>query len=487
MPKTINIMNQPRLGLKKTFNLTVNGIRYRVFRSAVTVVVITVAIAFMMNIVAENLIKEAMVDHAKERLEKIRIEALWTSRLMTPESSRATLSKWALASEESSVVSESTRFGALDDKEKAFLKEKAPLAESLMAFVENLDYGRQRLLVGSSTDLEIIGHISDPVNLEKFNTNFENMRGLRLPISKEELKILLAGWPVVSRLIHRIRDGQAKAIQLVRVQLKGRKLSDALRDADGAFGEAIREAGFELSPDTASELARNARASAISELVEQGLDTQGFRRAVSVRRDLLPQEITTGDIWIICQSDAGAAWVIEKLDQTESFAGQAGPEAAAILRFISNRNTEERQLSIVERMEMEVGERMWWLILLSMIVCVVGISNAMLMSVTERYREIATFKCLGALDGSIMLIFVIEASLLGLIGGIIGSVAGSALGLGGMLLRFGALAFTNFPVNQLLLGLLFSVCAGVFLAATAAIFPSYKAARLAPMEAMRIE
>ncbi|MCK4402075.1 ABC transporter permease, partial [bacterium] len=39
-----------------------------------------------------------------------------------------------------------------------------------------------------------------------------------------------------------------------------------------------------------------------------------------------------------------------------------------------------------------------WLVVLSLMVCVVGIANAMLMSVTERYKEIGTMKCLGALD-----------------------------------------------------------------------------------------
>ena len=56
-----------------------------------------------------------------------------------------------------------------------------------------------------------------------------------------------------------------------------------------------------------------------------------------------------------------------------------------------------------------------WLISLSLLVCVVGIANAMLMSVTERFREIGTMKCLGALDSFIMTIFLMESGLQGLI------------------------------------------------------------------------
>ena len=57
----------------------------------------------------------------------------------------------------------------------------------------------------------------------------------------------------------------------------------------------------------------------------------------------------------------------------------------------------------------------------------VGIVNTMLMSVTERFREIGTFKCLGALDSFVVRIFVLEAFYQGLIGGTAGGIAGIAV------------------------------------------------------------
>ena len=57
-----------------------------------------------------------------------------------------------------------------------------------------------------------------------------------------------------------------------------------------------------------------------------------------------------------------------------------------------------------------------WLVTLSLLVSAVAISNAMLMSVTERYREIGTMKCLGALNSFIARLFVLEALFLGLAG-----------------------------------------------------------------------
>ncbi len=111
----------------------------------------------------------------------------------------------------------------------------------------------------------------------------------------------------------------------------------------------------------------------------------------------------------------------------------------------------------------------------------------MLMSVTERFREIAVLKCLGALDGFIMLVFVLEACILGIFGGVVGSIVGTLIGGGRMLASTGGLVISAIPFNQLLMFMGMSTVLGVILAAIASIYPSIKVAHLAPMEAMRIE
>ncbi|HAR68039.1 MAG TPA: hypothetical protein DCR55_17825, partial [Lentisphaeria bacterium] len=134
-----------------------------------------------------------------------------------------------------------------------------------------------------------------------------------------------------------------------------------------------------------------------------------------------------------------------------------------------------------------LGPRLGWLLLISMMVCGVGIANAMLMTVTERFKEIATLKCLGALDGFVMLTFVLEASLLGLAGGSVGSVLGMGIGLMRMTTVYGSRAISAGSVTEFLLGILAAVAVGILLAIAAAIYPSLRASRLAPMEAMRVE
>jgi cell division protein FtsX len=133
------------------------------------------------------------------------------------------------------------------------------------------------------------------------------------------------------------------------------------------------------------------------------------------------------------------------------------------------------------------SNRTVWLIIVSFLVCVVGIANAMLMSVTERFREIATMKCLGATDNFIMINFILESIMQGVAGGILGSILGFLLGSLRAWASYGNMAWQNFPLGQVLATAGTAMVVGVVVSALAAMYPAYVAARLAPMEAMRIE
>ena len=123
---------------------------------------------------------------------------------------------------------------------------------------------------------------------------------------------------------------------------------------------------------------------------------------------------------------------------------------------------------------------------ISLIVGGVGIMNIMLVSVTERTREIGLRKALGATDGNILTQFLLEAVFLTAAGGIIGIALGAlfsfiaAWGIS----RFGGLSWTFvFPVSAALEGL--GVSAGVGL--LFGLYPARQAARKSPIEALRYE
>ena len=117
----------------------------------------------------------------------------------------------------------------------------------------------------------------------------------------------------------------------------------------------------------------------------------------------------------------------------------------------------------------------------------VGILNAMLLSVTERFREIGTMKCLGALDTFIVKLFLIESSFLGVIGAVIGVLIGLVLTLLITTSDFGSAVFRYFPGFEVLRSGLLALLVGSVLSVAAAIYPAYAAAKMEPVAAMRLE
>jgi cell division protein FtsX len=128
-----------------------------------------------------------------------------------------------------------------------------------------------------------------------------------------------------------------------------------------------------------------------------------------------------------------------------------------------------------------------WLIGLALLVAFVGILNAMLMSVTERFREIGTMKCLGALDGFIIKLFLIESLFQGIVGTIVGVLVGLLLSMAAASIGYGAFAWKNVQWHQIGVATVICLVVGVVLTVAGALYPSWRAARMQPIEAMRVD
>ena len=117
---------------------------------------------------------------------------------------------------------------------------------------------------------------------------------------------------------------------------------------------------------------------------------------------------------------------------------------------------------------------------ISLLVGGIGVMNIMLVSVTERTREIGIRKALGAKTGSILFQFLVEAAFITMIGGIIGIV----LGLAGANALGGLVGLEPYMDPIMMLGVvLFSSGVGLFFG----IYPARKAAKLHPIEALRAD
>ncbi len=113
----------------------------------------------------------------------------------------------------------------------------------------------------------------------------------------------------------------------------------------------------------------------------------------------------------------------------------------------------------------------------------IGIMNIMLVSVTERTREIGVRKAVGAKRQDILMQFLIEAVTLSLVGGGIGLLLGYGLGAGVAKILPGDWPSAHVPLWAVILSLGFSVLVGVFFG----IYPAGKASRLDPIDALRYE
>lgn len=122
---------------------------------------------------------------------------------------------------------------------------------------------------------------------------------------------------------------------------------------------------------------------------------------------------------------------------------------------------------------------------ISLLVGGIGIMNIMLVSVTERTREIGLRKALGARKIDILVQFLTESVLLSLIGGLIGIALGwvISIGVSQIAMQSGTPLEISVTMNSVLLATLFSAAVGIFFG----YYPANRAASLAPVEALRYE
>ncbi|MCC4765710.1 FtsX-like permease family protein [Methanosarcina sp. DH1] len=124
----------------------------------------------------------------------------------------------------------------------------------------------------------------------------------------------------------------------------------------------------------------------------------------------------------------------------------------------------------------------------SLLVGAVGIANTMFTSVLEKTKEIGTMKAIGAKNRDILMIFLFNSAMVGLVGGILGDILGACVStlfpmLGLQMMGGGGSSSIYFAPDLMAMGLVLAVLIGVI----SGVVPAYRASKLKPVDALRYE
>ncbi|MFH1630966.1 MAG: ABC transporter permease [Candidatus Aenigmatarchaeota archaeon] len=299
---------------------------------------------------------------------------------------------------------------------------------------------------GNTGKLTIVG-INNPDNWEKIQTSLSDMESGRW-FSAGEGNVIVIG----NGVAHTVFSKEIDLKKTLEINGKDFRVIGILREAGGFM--ASYDSSIYMDIDNARDLFPgqfdNNEYSSISAKIDSKKDADGITTTMEEDlRNLHKQNEDTQSFTLIT---------------SKFFAEQIGSIMSSFTSFL-----------------MMLG-------VISLLIGGIGIMNIMYVSVMERTKEIGTMKAIGATNSTIMLMFLFEAAIFGLIGGVAGNILGIGLSYGfasllsGMGMS-GSLFVPYISLELIGMGITFGVIVGVL----AGYFPAKRASKLQPVEALRYE
>ena len=491
LPGTIDVRRQVRLSFRKSFGFCRKGITYRLFRSSLTLAVVVVAVAFFMALLGESMIVRAVGNGVDAEVLEMREADTLLNRLFSPHSSLDLSRMLAAANGQAAQVEEFARVAGTTPAAAATLAGQCGLENRYLSFFADMNIGKRLILVKKNKGRDIFVYLADPARWDEFTRNLAKMHSLRLPTETTELRTFVDRWPAYVKTLEDARGGWSATAARLQARLqeatKGGDVTDWMADASDADVERWRQGvvacGFSLSPEAMARARKRLTIASHENRITRLLQTDEKRVAWKQAFHALPGL----DEQLLMVGDSRADAVLDSAFPAEQRAAVAANFARAQkLRALEGKLPVRRMAANGTQAGFLDGSQLF-LVAISFVVCMVGIANAMLMAITERFREIATMKCLGATDGFILNQFLIEAAIQGVIGGTMGMCIGLLVTLVKCTALFGVSVVVYFPALPLLLCAAVTVALGVVLSMLASIYPARAASAMAPMDAMRVE
>ncbi len=355
--------------------------------------------------------------------------------------------------------------------ELANLSEKVPLVEQAVAAAVTVERARHRTVQEAGGSKAVLRELRDQGDREA-------VAAMGLPLHQVLPELDQAGMRELRNELafEPLRDQAQEIVATInRVFSRLRPLGilalaneDLLQEGEGYAAELRELLGEQTANQAIAALVEERSLKPLQQALTQAEDDENARKTIDVG---ISAEARSLLLWKLADQ-----LTAEEREQLEAFLA------------------EHRALFNLRDTFLDIGfdpegtqEKTFWLLVLSMLVCIVGIVNSMMMAVTERFLEIATMKCLGAMDSFILKAFLIESGTVGLAGSVLGAVLGVGIVLVQASARFGSIYWASFPAADLAKAAGAALVTGLVLTIVGALLPAYKAARMHPIEAMRLE
>ena len=489
--KNIDVRDQVTLSFEKSFRFCRKGISYRLFRASLTLAVVVGAVAFFTVLLSESLMVRSTSVGVHEEMKRAREADTMFMHLFHRYSSRDLSAKLSGMRDDPAAVAEFARISGVTEEAARDLVAECHVEQLFLHFFRTLSPGKRVVLVKKNTGRAIFEFLSDEAQWKAFVTALEKMRSVRLPSDQGTLRTFLDNRVTFLASLQSVRDARVQTVSAMEAKLDavtGANVPDmewlgTASDADvERWRRIVEESGFNLDAETMARISRILQVSALEDRIAKLIQTPKMREAWKVELQATPG---LEEKLLMLKDEKVAALLGDAFSAEERAAVSDRFARVKHLRALMGKLPAMSSSSVSGPRFLD-GRQMF-LVAISFLVCMVGIANAMLMSITERFREIATMKCLGATDGFILKQFLIEASIQGVVGGTAGMLIGMVISVIKSGIMLGGAVFAHFPALHLFYCAIATVVIGIVLAMLASVYPSRAAAKMAPMDAMRVE
>lgn len=495
--EAIEVKKQHQLAFKDTFEFCLSSIRHRFTRSMLTLAVVILAVAFFMYLQCTNIFRNSVRDGVEQEIIISRKPGKLLGMIYTPYNRNEFAKLLVDSRKDVNDIARIAKVLEMTEEDAAKLAQAAYDELIYQNYFSSMPIGKRKELFGRLEGDAIFTFLLEDDNLPKTKEKMLEIGGMTFPGGNDKMTVFLEGYPAHNAELKTAYDKWLAFQKSMRDGAFDANDSAEIRrfilrsDAEGTLNDwasKVAAAGFVLSEAELDSILRYQRMTDKIEKIQLILSLPEYRQ--KWRRVYGQEKYRRMDEKLAILDTAKTMGILAEATYPDGSAITSADMKEIANEFRSRKKLRDLELYLDINLLKESGgfsPSQLYLMALSFLVCVVGITNAMLMSITERFREIATLKCLGATDSFILVQIVLEALIQGVIGSFAGIILGFFAALINSLLQVGFRVFTTFDFGMIGIAAVSSLAAGMLLAVLASLYPSAKAARMAPMEAMRVE